>query len=1263
MLALFAQPVLAADDWDCTKNASNGNFGGGDGTSANPYLISKAQDLADLSYLVTVKDYDFTGKYFKMTTDITLNDNIIKEDGTQNQQANPKDWTPIGRPGIFSDYKFSGIFDGDGHAIKGLYCSTDVKDRVRSGLFGCLEDAIVKNLNIEYSFLGGAVTNGGLSGLLVGFAKNTQIRNCNIKKSVIGIAPDCAKNLFVGGFAGRADERTKFVSCTFDGKIQLAAYKSLIAFNRFTTLDGGVKGYVTTSKMYISGFAGYGNASYTYCRFSGEFKVHAKNRRNSGQGSNTNYIYIAGFSNEANVIQGCVNNAAISIDHNYVITEDDKSDGGSKERVMVSAMAYSVKTLDRSAWLGSITFGPNISKIKEDKEDKENPVEANLVHDAASISDCALYGTYKNQDKNLKINYYPLYCEKQDNSKNHCAENVSLVYNYDKVNTQYTIPEGENSRYNGMHLYDMAGSEDISVIKNDAQSVLNEFNSLGYVWGTASDGTYENCPLPIACGGSNVALNGDGTAEKPYLIKTANDLKNIVKNVNDDGGSMGKYYALSNDIDMSGNSIDAIGTNKNPFLGTFDGKGYAIINAKLNGALFGVVGGTVKNLAIIGASISGATDGFSASLVLTLGSGENKGTISNCYVGGDIKTSAHSFAGLCNRVNNGSTIENSYFKGRIQGSEKRIFIGGLCNTLLGTINDSYASFSISSKPSGSKFYGIYISNKETGNDATGSVVNCEYVSADVYPTSKIDGITYRNSDSEIFGGKALNDNWKMGVYRPVLVNAKHYEATKDASSDKAYFDAIQIADSKDNTIYHISAQENTVDQLMWTLPNVAVYNPADKSDYILNCTLNPKANLGYTNVNKAEAVKVNMHYPLALTSGKHYYMLCLPGTVQRNDLPEGCKLLIGGAVKNESDQNYMIAVDADSVTAGFPFIAYIPDDVVENNSELDIVMRSRMAMEPVSEISDDNKSVTFGLVGTFASQNLDNVCTSVSEPEGSDVYFPTMNLAGGSTSVAPFTAYLRDDDEVYLLTYVLFDEMSNETGEIAEEYNGQKVDVKLKRALKANNWNTICLPFAMSAGEIAETFGKDTKVEELDKANMDNDGACSLTFKTVENMEAGHSYMIKPGEAGWLYNINNRIITGEAVATTPESFTDNDGNSITLSYCGTFDRVLLGAGNNNGEAEYFVQGGKIYHVADGQTVTMNGFRCYFTVKSTSSAAAATVFQAARLIHSDGTTTDMKLVEVGSTADGQRIYDLQGVEQTNSNMQRGVYIKNGRKYVK
>lgn len=63
--------AMAAETWTISGKP-DGKFGGGSGTKNDPYLISKAQHLADLSKLSSGNLYK--GKYFKMTTDIVLND-------------------------------------------------------------------------------------------------------------------------------------------------------------------------------------------------------------------------------------------------------------------------------------------------------------------------------------------------------------------------------------------------------------------------------------------------------------------------------------------------------------------------------------------------------------------------------------------------------------------------------------------------------------------------------------------------------------------------------------------------------------------------------------------------------------------------------------------------------------------------------------------------------------------------------------------------------------------------------------------------------------------------------------------------------------------------------------------------------------------------------------------------------------------------------------------------------------------------------------
>ena len=95
----------------------------GEGTAENPYKIGTAEALVEFAGIVN-GDSNNSGSsnakiYAELTADITLNENVLNEEGTLN--GTPSNvWTPIG-----AGYAnmFIGEFDGKGHTISGLYCS------------------------------------------------------------------------------------------------------------------------------------------------------------------------------------------------------------------------------------------------------------------------------------------------------------------------------------------------------------------------------------------------------------------------------------------------------------------------------------------------------------------------------------------------------------------------------------------------------------------------------------------------------------------------------------------------------------------------------------------------------------------------------------------------------------------------------------------------------------------------------------------------------------------------------------------------------------------------------------------------------------------------------------------------------------------------------------------------------------------------------------------------------------------------------------
>ena len=108
----------------------------GVGTEGDPYQITNAAELYWFAGLVngTLNGVQQnTAACAVLTTDITINDNVLNENGSLNDDGSGlKQWTPIGS---HVRNKYTGTFDGNGHTISGLYVDSDAQ---YIGLFGCV---------------------------------------------------------------------------------------------------------------------------------------------------------------------------------------------------------------------------------------------------------------------------------------------------------------------------------------------------------------------------------------------------------------------------------------------------------------------------------------------------------------------------------------------------------------------------------------------------------------------------------------------------------------------------------------------------------------------------------------------------------------------------------------------------------------------------------------------------------------------------------------------------------------------------------------------------------------------------------------------------------------------------------------------------------------------------------------------------------------------------------------------------------------------
>ena len=127
--------------------------------------------------------------------------------------------------------------------------------------------------------------------------------------------------------------------------------------------------------------------------------------------------------------------------------------------------------------------------------------------------------------------------------------------------------------------------------------------------------------------------HGDGSAENPYVIRTAEDLFNKIKAENNYGKGM-FYNIYADEINVSGKTMGSIEDFNGHLNGnncTFKGIKLKQTGAQRNAALFRENHGTIKNLEIVSSEIDVSTDILNEASVGML-VGHNYGSVLNCKV-------------------------------------------------------------------------------------------------------------------------------------------------------------------------------------------------------------------------------------------------------------------------------------------------------------------------------------------------------------------------------------------------------------------------------------------------------------------------------------------------------------------------------------------------------------------------------------------------------------------------------------------------------
>lgn len=256
------------------------------------------------------------------------------------------------------------------------------------------------------------------------------------------------------------------------------------------------------------------------------------------------------------------------------------------------------------------------------------------------------------------------------------------------------------------------------------------------------------------------------------------------------------------------------------------------------------------------------------------------------------------------------------------------------------------------------------------------------------------------------------------------------------------------------------------------------------------------------------------------------------------------------------------------------------------------------------------------------------------------------------TSTKPFTLSFQSDkrffldDVIVIAKEITLDENGDNMVEAAKNVN-----VTLKRTLYGDGgWNTLCVPFSLTAAQVTAAFGNDVELRKLSSIE-----GTTLKFVSTDIITAGEPCLIKVAKDGSTYNFEG-VATIAVASNKDYTFSMVRGDIQFLGIYSPMDVVTVNpAGPSTGYYAFLGEGNKFFK-AQAET-KMKGFRAFFLVPNNvpSNALKAVI---------DGTATGIEdLVIDGVKANG-RVYNLNGQYVGNSlnGLQPGLYIQNGKKIV-
>lgn len=246
----------------------------------------------------------------------------------------------------------------------------------------------------------------------------------------------------------------------------------------------------------------------------------------------------------------------------------------------------------------------------------------------------------------------------------------------------------------------------------------------------------------------------------------------------------------------------------------------------------------------------------------------------------------------------------------------------------------------------------------------------------------------------------------------------------------------------------------------------------------------------------------------------------------------------------------------------------------------------------------------------------------------------------------------------------LSDDASDNAAHITNLTSSTKRDVALtgRTLYKDGSWNTLCLPFSLTAEQLADSPLKGVTIKAFSSASF-SDGTLTLNFSASQAITAGVPYIVKWATGSDIVNPLFRqvsLTSATASAVTSEFVTATSPASITFqgiydSYAtGGEDKSILYLGiSKEGQSELYYPDSEM---------TIHALRAFFRLNGLEAGGFPEFCFVRGFVlnfddEEDPTSVSLPMAKEAAGA----WYDLSG-RKVNSPLSRGIYIHNGRKMV-